>query len=477
MKQVANKLAGFIKQDVVFKLSEDEFFEGTTYEIYEKGSEELLGICVLDSDNRLVNYHFLGVYEKGPQTTEDMPTIAESFIRALYPNGLEQYTLQTVVDLDDVFMVLYGTKDERFELELPGIGFSLTISTSGQVVQFSYDEEPVEIFYPDTMLSEEEAKSRYASLLDFELIIRRTDKEIYANGDNTYRLVYSVKEAAVDIPASGESPVHVAEGNQYERIQQQDAPSTSLYELIGVTANHVKIGELIEDGVRIEKWIHSSIERPAEVDFEEAYSDQFITIHFDMETNIPTMVYNGELWQGGEERLDETTQRQRALDFLFKVFPQANECFLKELEEPEEEWSDDEDHHTDDDIELEMEEESTPFYFQYHVQQVPVEESVTCIQVGVHSGNIISASVEPIDEVVLRVIQTIPAITKQDARARLMQKLRMELSMAHEYDEEGKPFYQPVYLPSFPETVGHVQMIDAVNGKAYYVDVGETLFF
>lgn len=488
MKQVADALGEFIEQDVVFMLSEDELFEGTTYEIYEKGNKELLGICVLDSADRLINYHFLGVYEKGDQTADDMPAIAEAFIQALYPNGLEQFAIQTVVDLDDVLMVIYGTKDERFGLELPGIGFSLTISTSGQIVQFSYDEERVEILYPDTMLSEEEAKNQYASLLDFELIIRRTDSEIYANGDDTYRLVYSVKEAAVDIPASGESPDYVAEGNQYKRIQQQDAPSASLYKLIGVTSDHVKIGEQIEDGVRIEKWIHSSVERPEKVDFEEAYSDQLITIHFDTETKLPTMVFNGEPWRGGEERFDETTQQQRALDFLFAVFPQAHERFFKEIEEPEEEWSDDEDHFTDDDIEewndmeqeveVEMgEEESTPFYFQYHVQQVPVEESVTCIQVGVYSGNIISASVEPVDEAVLRAIKTVPVITKEDARARLMQKLRMELSMAHEYDEEGEPFYRPVYLPSFPETVGHVQMIDAENGKAYYVDVGETLFF
>lgn len=53
----------------------------------------------------------------------------------------------------------------------------------------------------------------------------------------------------------------------------------------------------------------------------------------------------------------------------------------------------------------------------------------------------------------------------------------MKLSMALEYDEEVHPFYRPVYLPSFPETMGHIQMIDAENERVYFVDIGDTVFY
>lgn len=489
MEHVLDSLKLFIKRDIEFALSEDELFEGTTYEIYEKETEDLLGICVFDSDGQMNNFHFLGMYEDGNRGAGDMPTIAESFIRTFYPDGLKEYALQSVVDLEEVYLVTFGTKDAKYGLELPGIGFSLTITTGGQVVQFSCDKGPAKILYPETILSEEEAKECYASHLDFELVIVRTDPEIYANGDDTYRLVYSMNEATLDIPASGEAPDLVSEGNEYESIPPQDAPSASLLELIGVTSEYSKLGEKTEDGVRVEKWIHPSIEKPEYIDYEEAYGEQLITIQFDAETGFPTMVYNGERWSGSEEKLDHTTLRQRALDFLFAVYPQADKRFLFEVEEPEEEWQDDEDEFTDEGMdewdelveseieEMEDEEEAVPFYFRYHIDGVPVEEWVTCIQIGIHSGSVIHASVEPVDETVLQEISPVPVLSKQEARVRFMHALRMELSMAHEYDEEGKAFYRPVYLPSFPETVGHVQMIDAESGKAYYVDIGGTLFF
>lgn len=492
VEETLTALSRLINKPVKFILNEEEgFFEGKTYEIYEDGNEELLAICVLGSSNQLTDFHYVDINEPGDLINQDMPAIAETFIKAFYPHALEKYALQSVIDLDEIYIVTYGIKDEKFGLELQGLGFSVTISTNGTVVQFSYDGDEPTIIYPIQMITEEEAKEKYGSLIDFDLVIKQTVKDTYVNGDNTYRLVYALKEAAFDIPASGDNPATIEEGNQYEAIQRQGIPPESIYELIGVTENHVKLGELVNEEIIIEKWMHSYIERPEDVDFTEEYSDQMITIHFDRESNLPTFIYNGEKWQGEEVELDNDLLRKRALDFLYKVFPQAHEHFLIEIEDVLDYEADMEDIEEDVDYEVfeewdeedldELdefgEEESIAFYFHYHVNQIRVEEKVTCIQVGISSGNIISASVELVNKTLLKQIQTTPILSKDEARDRFMRKLQMELSMSLEFDEDGNTSYYPTYLPSFPETIGHVHMIDAENGKTYYVDIGETVFF
>ncbi|KXH79264.1 YcdB/YcdC domain-containing protein [Sporosarcina sp. HYO08] len=492
MNKTIDTLANLLKKDVTFVQSEegDDAFKGITYEIYEEGNEDLLAVCVLDLAGNLVNYYQIDSYKQGDFMSGDMQSIAEKFIKAFYPQGLEEYLLQSIIDLDETYIVTYGIKDEKYGIQLPGIGFSLTISTGGEVVQFCYDHDQVDIVYPAQMISEAEAKEKYASLVDFELIIRQTDTEIYKNGDNAYRLVYALKKAAVDIPTSGEEPVVVEEGNCYEPIQQQDGPSVSIYELIGMTENYVKLGEHVDEDLVIKKWRHVSIPQPEEIDFTEAYAEQMITIHFDRETNMPTFIYNGEQWQGERVQQADNVLQKKALDFLFKIFPEAHEHFVMEIEETEdEEWAeaiDDEFEGNDgeewNDLdegsmeENEEEEKSIAFYFQYHANGVPVEK-VTCIQVGTYSGNIVSASIEPVNQTFLAQINTKPILSKEDAKKQFMRKLHMELSMTLAYDEDGKPFYHLTYLPSFQETIGHIQMIDAENGKAYFVDIGDTQFF
>ncbi|GKV67437.1 MULTISPECIES: hypothetical protein [unclassified Sporosarcina] len=68
-------------------------------------------------------------------------------------------------------------------------------------------------------------------------------------------------------------------------------------------------------------------------------------------------------------------------------------------------------------------------------------------------------------------------LTIQEAVDRLMQQLKMKLEMTMEFDEDGETFYRLAYLPSFPKMNGHVHMIDAEDGTAYYVDGGRSVFY
>lgn len=483
-----NTLTDFLPERVDFvENKEEELFEGKNYEIIDVESNELIAACTLDEDDELLNFYYLNEPEPGDVTLKEMPSIAESFIEAFYPNSLKDYRLQAVIDLDEICIVEYALHEEVYGLYLPGTGFSITISTNGRVVQFTFSVDQLDIRYPSHVISADEAKWKYAELIDLELVIQKIDTDIYVNGDDSYRLVYKVKEAAMEVPASGEQPDTVSEGNVYESVKMDRVPEASLYELTGITDEHVKIGEHIEDGIRTEKWQHDSLEIAENVDLSESYSERMITIQVDCKTEKIVAVSNVEGWQAKQNPLADDLLKQRALDFLCKLYPQAQTHFMMEVEEQCEDWQDeigDEEEEEacgyvlhDDEMDDVEEEDAKGFFFQYHVGNIPVEECVTVIQVGLYSGHIISASIEPIDEETLVLINTKPTLSKEQALEQLLQKVQMELAMAREFDEEGKSHYLVTYLPSYPETVGHIHMIDADHGETYFVDIGDTIFY
>ncbi|GKV67186.1 MULTISPECIES: DUF4901 domain-containing protein [unclassified Sporosarcina] len=502
MQQTLNQVADWLQMKVGFTSSEFDFFmNGKSFCITEEGADEPFAVCTVDSQDRLMSFEYIDPddFDAGKLKVEDMTSVAEAFIREFHPDGLKTYRLQSVIDLDELYLVEYGIRDERYGLVLPGIGFSLTITSDGKVVQFSFSEGPADIRYPEHIIPEEEAKEIYAARTDFDLEIRKTDTEIFHNGDNTFRLVWSLKEAAVDIPADGSEPDSVAEGREYETLPAHVAPvNTPLHGMIGITDEHVKLGEHSDDGLRIEKWQHLSLEKPDEIDFREAYASFMITIHYDS-GDRPVFVYNGEEWTGDNDALGEETLMLRAFDYLFELFTEAQKHFLMEKLEEDEEWDElvdfveeltdeldnledgeecmaEDDEWVDGPDEAE-EEESKEFYFQYHVNGVPVEGLTMHVSVGLYSGRIVSASMESALEIPPADTLTVPVLTKQEAAGQLMQQLKMELSMSMEFDEDGQVFYRLTYYPSFPKTNGHVRMIDAENGTAYYMDAGGSVFY
>ncbi|WP_301107444.1 hypothetical protein [Sporosarcina sp.] len=289
----------------------------------------------------------------------------------------------------------------------------------------------------------------------------------------------------------------MAEGREYEPLPAHLPADTPLRRMIGIAEQHVKIGEQQDDGVQVEKWQHPSLETPDEIDFSEAYSPNMVTIHYDS-ANRPVYVCNGEEWTGEEDELDGEILLRHALDYLYRLFPDAPQHFwmvkpdvdeeweeleefveelMDELDELNEEGCPDEDEEWIDGPDESEEEDAQEFFFQFHLNGVPVEGHTVLVSVGRYSGRIITSTMEPTEELPPADTRTVPVLTKQQAREKLVQQMKMKLEMMMEFDEEGKTFYKLTYLPSFPETDGHVRMIDAENGKAYYMDMGGSIFY
>ncbi|MFD1928838.1 hypothetical protein ACFSFY_12425 [Sporosarcina siberiensis] len=509
MNKTLNKLASWLKKPVTFEPSDFDFDhteENEVFYITEQEAEEPFAVCSVDAAFRLKNFEYIDAEVfggPGDLNAKDIAQVAEEFIHMFHPDELKTYGLQAVIDLDGLYLIQYGIKEERYNLELPCIGFMLTISAGGQVKQFSFEEGPANIVYPEHVISEEEAMAAYIACTDFELEIHKTDTEHFRNGDDTYRLVWSLKEAAVDIPASGEKWDTVCEGNVYESLPPHTSVDVPFLQAVGMTDEHVKIGEHLDEGLRVEKWQHASLQAPESVDWSEAYASSMITIHYDS-SDRPVFVYNGEVWTDDEIYLDDEVLEQHALNYLFGLFPDAATRFKLQQVEHEDEWEElqdvedelnedpdgdwaaeqdasfedevDEDDWLGDDGEVEGE-ETKDFYFHYHLNGVPVEGIAVVVQVGLYSGRIVSASMEMTEEFPPTDIPTVPVLTKEEAAEQMKRRMKMELALSMEFDEEGETFYRLTYVPSFPETTGHVRMIDAVNGTAYFMEVGGSIFY
>lgn len=498
MKKIQQQLEHYLQQKLYFTPADYNFYEdGEAFYIYEEGEQQPFATCDIDPSGRLRSLDYVEPenFGNGSLKPADMPSTAEKFIREFHPDGLNTYRLQSVIDLDDLCLVEYGIQDKKYGLDLPGIGFSLTITTAGEVVQFQFDESDADVRYPAHIMSKDEAKAAYVARMDFELEIRRTDTQLFRNGDNMYHLVWSLREAAIDIPANSEEPADVADGQTLEPLPDHPSHADTFSQLIGITEEHVKSEFQTDEGLRIVKW-----QKPAaidqEPDFSEAYTLGMITVHYDS-TDRPVFVFNGE-GCSGEDLLDNETLQNRALDYVFCLFPDAKERFKLELL-AEDEWEqyeentemepndgetdegyadpeDDEDFTEDVEEEADSE-EAKDFYFQPHMNGVSIGDNQLSISVGLFSGRIISAAMESVEDFPPADTPTAPVLTKQDAAEELARQLEMDLALLMEFDEDGNTYYRLTYLPSFPATNGLVRMIDAVDGTAYFMDVGGSIFY
>ena len=495
MKTIQQQLEHYLNRKLYFTPADYNFYEdGEAFCIYKDGEQQPFATCDIDPAGRLRSLDYIEPddFIHGSLKPADMPAAAEKFIREFHPTGLDTYRLQSVIDLDTACLVEYGIQDERYGLDLPGIGFSLTITTAGEVVQFQYDEVEADIHYPTHIMTKEEAKAAYAARTDFELEIRRMDTQLFRNGDDTYHLVWSLREAAIDIPADGEEPGNVADGQVFEPLPDHPSHADMFFRLIGLTDEHVQFESRTDEGLRIVKW-QKPVATDEKPDFSEAYALGMITVHYDR-ADRPVFVFNGEEGNG-EDVLDEETLLNRALDYVFCLFPDAKERFKLEIlaedeweqyeedaeiepdDEMDEEWVDpeeDEQDFTEDEADSE---ETKDFYFRPHLNGVPIGDNQLSISVGLFSGRIISAVMESIEDVPPANIPTAPVLTKREAAEKLVGQLEMDLAMLMEFDEEGHTYYRLAYLPSFPATNGHVRMIDAIDGTAYAMDAGGSIFY
>ncbi|RFB16820.1 hypothetical protein DZB84_10520 [Bacillus sp. HNG] len=494
MSKVFEKLKPFLPVKAYEKASD---FDEDCFDIFEVGTDERFGSYSLNENGELLGFSLIGDAPEGNHSKEQMAANAQKFVDTFYP-GQKEYELSGILDLDNPYMITYEKRDGKYGKFLHSTGFTVSVSTSGKISSFYCADEEYEVRYTDFVVSEEEALETYIEGLDFELKIQQFDQEVYKNGDNQYHLAYSVIEQVMDIPIDGSDTSSIHEGHDLESgIQKRDTPIQPIYELVGVTAEFKLLDKQVAEGRRIEIW--STLKKVAEYSFNiEDTDDHVMKLCFDEKTNLLLEVLSGEEHKNDGVEMGLKTARERALDVMFKLIPDTHERFRLEVPEyenedleynfdefEEEDFEDhefieefDEDNFDENEWEEDFveQEDSYTFYFHLQHQGILVDQHVSLLSVGKYSGKITHLSLDlPPDEHYAK-LPTKAVISKSEAKDIYKKHVKMELMFIREYYEEGTSIYTLAYVPEFPDTVGSVRAIDAVTGKAMYVDVGDATF-
>ncbi|GAF63221.1 hypothetical protein BTS2_0112 [Bacillus sp. TS-2] len=440
-----------------------------------------------------------------PLEEESLPTLnknkilekGEQFFKAFNPN-LNDFQLSSLLELDESFMVVYEKKETMYDLFLPGTGFVVTINKAGQVTHYNYSNESYSIQYPEQIIPESEALKQYIDQLDFELVIQKFDRATYKNGDDTYRFSYQVIEQVMEIPVDGQEGSSIREEFNIEEtpINKLVPLKKSIYEMIGMTADYQLIDQKIIDGNRIEIWSTVAVEKESfSYEMEEA-EEQIIKLCFEEHSGNLIKITSHESVSYSKEKISYEEAKEKALQFLFQLYPNADQYFKLEKQEQDifdielEENEDDlvevdniEDHleleedYEDFEDDFELLEETYEFYFHYYYKDVRVGQHASVITVGKETGKITFLALEVPKEQDLNEVKEGTVISIERAKTIYKESLKMELAFLMAYDENGQVHYNLAYVPAFPATIGHVKAIDALTGEAMFVDVGDAMFF
>ncbi|MCC3357124.1 YcdB/YcdC domain-containing protein [Bacillus sp. REN16] len=497
MSKMIEKLQSFLPVKAVERVSE---FDEEIFDIVDYETEEVIGSYSMNENGELVTFSLIEDVHEGNLTKEQMATIVQNFVDTFFP-GKKEFELSAILDLDNPYMITYEKRDEKYGLFLHSTGFTVSVSTSGQITSFHSTDEEYEVRYTEIVVSEEEALETYIEGLDFELNIQQFDSEVFKNGDNQYHLAYSVIEQIMDIPVDGSDSTSISEEYAADlQIEKQEFPAEELYELVSLTSEYTLLDSQVDDKQRIEVWSKQDLVESYTFDMEDA-SNHVVKLCIEKKTGLLLQLNNGEEHDNSGDEIGIDKAKVQLLKLLFNQFPDAHERFKLEIFEYEnddvedelgedfEDFEDKADYELEEDMDdtefLEFEEwdeefveveETYTFYVHLFHHGLRIANHVSVIQVGRYTGKIIhfNLNVPSQDQYVNLPIK--PLLSKSEAKEILKKYVKMEKMFIREYDEDGKSIYSLAYTSDFPETIGSVRAIDAVTGKAMYVDVGDATF-
>lgn len=468
MKKIAEQLKPYLKVNEHVELCTVALEnEENIFEIGEKNTEQIIA-CYGLNENREIDYFQsyieLEEVEDNQLSHVEIYEKVQSFINMFTPHLIQSVLFAYIIEFDMMYHIVYEKKDEKLGLFLPNSGITIDMTKDGRMYQLLCQVDEYQIYYPENPISKEDAKAKYMENLEFELMISKADKETFANSDDTYHLVYVPKDYVFHIGPHGEiQTIENYDGfiPQYEKIEKRTEQKDGIHELIGLSDKHIKFHTNTMDDKVIELWARKEQVQHI-VRREEELSSQVIQVCLDKETGQYMSIVNNEQYKQNKEALTEEKAKERALQFLFARYPDANDRFMMEKSHPS--------HHLMWEEGDEYESEYV-FYFQHIYNDVKVDVYSMTINVGKESGNIIRFQACDFDEKEIVGISLEPNISIEEAKEIVMNAVDMEFSWGKEVEEDVTS-YHACYMPAFPKTNGHVKMIEAHTGKAFYIDTG-----
>ncbi|MGE7624381.1 YcdB/YcdC domain-containing protein [Viridibacillus sp. NPDC096237] len=434
---------------------ENELDSDTIF-VWKDPHDEENGIWVtLDRDSQLIG---LTKYTSSKSTIEHLANerlqeLALQFVFDHYPNAFEQFTLEKIKERQGGRLQFTYSQYE-LELFLPLTGFFVEITKSGEIVCFRYDGVAEKIIHPDKIIHKDEARSILLNELIMETTIDVLSKEVYEEGDDLSHLMYEPCLRSHQLLADGKTP----EIEREEEISRQLIPlpkptkttTKDVDAFIGLDRSifqqirEQEMGDTIGTVWRIAKDEPELSDRSFEGFFKQR-NDKTIKIITYKDSGRLKGVYSF-LDRKGSLQLSMNECEEIAMQFLYKLYPQADQFFRMKADTEEDETN-------------------ACFHLELYHCGIHLRFGFTCITVNRTTGHIDNYLGPDIHPELIAGLPSEPAISKEQAKELFTSLFDVELQWRKEYTDDSEGYYQLVYIPMYPNLEGDLAFIEAEDAR------------
>lgn len=429
--------------------------QGRAFYVWEDADNQDKGITVeLDQEGRLISLTKEDASFKTYTDTlpdERLRQKALQFVERHYPHAAEAFVFQEKKVTEDT--VQYSYAQTVLDLPLPQTGFSVTVGRNGEVKRFRYDGGTDSFAVPKQIVDKETVISRYLESVELNLAIEKIHQNLYKGGDDRPHLVYEADLPFLSHPADSAEEIEMLQasmdGEETETIPLPLLPEAErdgdINEMIGFSSSLRKIREIDFGDSIVTVWREGGDPEPTD----------FTMAGFFKERNQNTLKIKKDKQSGklkgmfsfikaeGPPVLTEEACLQRALQFLYRLYPCAGEFFRMRP--------------------LGNEDNGQNAHFQFDVQYegMPLRAEFATIIINRANGRVIGFFGPEIEPETLKEMNPSPAVSAGEAKAIFAEAFDVKLQWEREYKREKNDHYRLVYRPISPV------FIDAHNGEVF----------
>lgn len=442
----------------------EEYQEDEVLFWWEDKNDPEAGIMVeLDGDGKLKSL-------SRPAFRTDLPPLSESdieermraFVETHRPGALAEFEWEKKSSVNDGD-VRYSYVQMADGLPLPMTGFYIDLAVTGEVTGFSYYGRADELLRPGTIADKQDALDHFVKQIEAELLFTVLHQSVYVQGDDKPHLVYAI--VSPTRPISADLKEENKEIEEYEELEEDTRPyvpisrpapeaeKMSINDMIGLHDGFYKEREsdLGEGSIgiawRSEKTKSVREDKSIESLFKER-SEHVLKTRYDKESGRLTGVMSF-IQSEGEPEFSEEECHHMAIRFLFAMFPEADQYFRVQYDEPDDEG------------------ENVGLTYKACSGGVDLRFGEGRICLSKMTGLVTVYMPPEIDPKELDHIDPVPSLTMEEAKDVIRRNIKAELAWDRCYDEDscGK-VYRLVYKPVFP------RFIEAHTGEAIMSLIG-----
>lgn len=450
MKETLRLIEKHIPEPYTIKLNKNKNLNN--YDVFNDKKNNI-GYIKLTSIGELKSYAYTGEFFKHikhPLTEKSIIEKTNEFLKTFVKNS--DLKLSSIFTYASNYQVNYEEKDTKYNLYLPDTGVEMVINLAGSILSFNKKYDKYEIIAPNKIITSEEAKLDYLNRLDLDLKVSKLIPHKH------YKLVYRLNEEINYLPASGEEANLKLIKRNLKSLEPYTPSSKSISRILGLNGDYSKIGKKNKKDCRIELW--SKHPKKALIhlnyDINESQTD-IIKYKINKHTNQIVQICDGDIFtEDMNEVITNKGAYNRALDFLFTIYPEANELFdiIDSVTGSEEEVN-------------HKYESNYMFYFNRVHDSIEVENQIAYVGVGKYTGMINKFCAPTVTEKELAHINVFAKVSETEAKKIYANNLKMKLSYVKKLDKQRNVTYELAYLPVFLEDKSNAYLIDAHQGTVY----------